>query len=231
MARVVKAFLEPVENFFSDRDEEGEFSRSIESFPAGAPGMLRGDGPLLQEHRQACNALDRPPRIRTFGFEHESVAAIKPGEQYFQDPICRMPFALGVDGHRAFKQQHAADEFGGGPCMEAVGIEEGQFPDDTFYFRAQVAKVDHGVLVSWKLEDLLEACVPSERSGKLSSCEQQLSGGQRRRSCAPWSCASSNEDTSDFFPKSDRRENDNRGWERHRPKHNRLTKQNSFGQD
>jgi hypothetical protein len=44
------------------------------------------DGPLSQEHRQACNALDRPPRIGTFDFEHKGVAAIKLGEQYFQDP-------------------------------------------------------------------------------------------------------------------------------------------------
>ena len=60
--------------------------------------------PLLQEHWQAGDALYRPPRIWTFGFEHECVAAIKPSEQYFKDTVGRIPFAFGVDGNRAFEQ-------------------------------------------------------------------------------------------------------------------------------
>jgi hypothetical protein len=41
----------------------------------------------------------------------------------------------------------------------------------------------------------------------------------------------SNSRRPDFFPKSDRRENDDRDWESHHPKHNRFTQQNSFSQD
>ena len=67
--------------------KRGNFSRSVESFPPVTSGGLAEVWPLRQEHGQSGNALHRPPRVWTFDFEHECVAAIKLSEQYFQDTI------------------------------------------------------------------------------------------------------------------------------------------------
>src|SRR5260370_1153052 len=72
-------------------------------FPAAGSGVLRRlFGVLLQEHWEAGNARYGPFRIRTFDFEHEGVAAIKAGEQHFEDAIGRIPLAFDVDRDRAF---------------------------------------------------------------------------------------------------------------------------------
>ena len=170
-------------------------------------GGLAEVWPLRQEHGQSGNALHRPPRVWTFDFEDECVAAIKLSEQYFHDTIGWIPFAFSVNGNRAFEQQHAGDELGGRPRVQAVGIEQSQFPGDPLYFRAQLGKDADGHRVS------------------------RLSGSEGRRSGAARTCRSSDKRGPDCFPKSDRRKNDDSGWESDCPKHNRLTNQNSFRQD
>jgi hypothetical protein len=42
-------------------------------------------------------------RIRTFDFEREGIAAMKPSEQYFQDSISRILLALSMKGDPAFE--------------------------------------------------------------------------------------------------------------------------------
>ena len=71
---------------------------------------------------------------------------------------------------------------------------------------------------------------PSVRESWEAASDMAARRSKGKARCT-WICGPSNKGGRGFLPKSDRRENDDRGGERERPKHNRLTKENSFGQD
>jgi hypothetical protein len=110
--------------------------------------------PLPHEHWQAGDALHCPPRIRTFGFEHECFSATQVSEQYFEDTVSRILFAFGVDGDRTVEEEHAAHEFGRGLRAQAMWIEQSQFSRELFYSRAGLAKHDHGSGSTEKLSEV-----------------------------------------------------------------------------